>query len=191
MSGGDGIVKIGISANPAAREKQLQTSNAHSVRLVRQWGPFNSPHAIEGKAHELLAYARMVGEWFSLNVDLACLTLDDLAASFIDSKNETSDERANRGRELTEYIRQVAGVKIMIDNESSIVKRALEMAERAHANANAHEQNFLDAIELSDYYQSMCKSQMKDLSLLLDKNASLAAELAKLQSALPFSPQVQ
>jgi hypothetical protein len=56
---GQGLVKIGKSRNPLARMSQLQTSNAHELKMV---AVVSGDH--ESALHQLHAAHRVGGEWF-------------------------------------------------------------------------------------------------------------------------------
>lgn len=180
MSGSSGIVKIGISVDPSARERQLQTSNANEVSLVETWGPFNSPHEIEGIVHRRFSDARMYGEWFKVDTELAAAGIDALVSAFTDSRNQTTEERETAAGKLNVYIGEMIGVNRIagsIDSENTIVARALRLAESTLATADLHEKNFLEAIELSDFYQAKCKALLGDLSKLADENCALNLQI--------------
>lgn len=57
--GGD--IKLGISKDPKARLKQLQTGSSQDLRIVGSW-----PSTVDGERmlHEQYAGSRIRGEWF-------------------------------------------------------------------------------------------------------------------------------
>lgn len=57
----DGSIKIGYSANPEARLRQLQTSSAHRLELI---GSIPGEMDAESLLHGLLPMHRLEGEWF-------------------------------------------------------------------------------------------------------------------------------
>jgi len=58
--------KIGVSDDPVARIKQLNTASPKSVKLLMQFEP-NSPYAVEKNLHTFFDYCRRNGEWFEVN----------------------------------------------------------------------------------------------------------------------------
>jgi uncharacterized phage protein (TIGR02220 family) len=62
------VVKIGISKNPWARLKDLQTGNQSSLELVAK---FRADIVSDSEIHEILGQYRTAGEWFKLPSNLA------------------------------------------------------------------------------------------------------------------------
>jgi hypothetical protein len=56
-------VKIGISANPLKRLRDLQCASPERLELV---ATFPGSHYVERNVHDFLAPARLQGEWFEL-----------------------------------------------------------------------------------------------------------------------------
>ena len=93
---GEGMpyVKIGVTGNPDARVRQLQTGNPHHLYLARRWGPFTSRMAgrIEMGLHYIFSDFRMKGEWF-------CVSVDEVAQYVATASSANAEELAilNRG----------------------------------------------------------------------------------------------
>lgn len=67
---GENATKIGHSCKPARRVSQLRVSTSHELHVAHQWrGPRARQITLEGDLHLLLQWARIRGEWFSLDVD--------------------------------------------------------------------------------------------------------------------------
>lgn len=65
---GTARLKVGFSASPRARLAQLATGSAVPLDLLFVV-PITS-RAVEARAHELLKFYRLLGEWFDLGDDL-------------------------------------------------------------------------------------------------------------------------
>lgn len=61
------ITKIGISANVQARLSSLRGDSGCDLQLIYYSSPISAAAVFEGRAHEILADKRKIGEWF--NVD--------------------------------------------------------------------------------------------------------------------------
>ena len=57
----NGPIKIGVSAKPKNRLRYLQTSNPLKLKII---GKFRGNEQDESALHQLLASARLTGEWF-------------------------------------------------------------------------------------------------------------------------------
>jgi len=67
-----GPVKLGISANPDQRVRQLQTGHAERLQVFhREPVPNTKARAFEKLLHRDVGYRRTVGEWFDLDVEQA------------------------------------------------------------------------------------------------------------------------
>jgi hypothetical protein len=71
--GPDGPVKIGISENPAARIRSLQTGCPRPIELFwcMEFQSRGGALRAERAAHHALGDARLVGEWFDVDPDFA------------------------------------------------------------------------------------------------------------------------
>ena len=69
-SSSDGPVKLGISAKPERRVKQLQTGHADRLHLFHS-EPIGEKAVFERLLHRDLRYLRGVGEWFHMTVEHA------------------------------------------------------------------------------------------------------------------------
>ena len=68
----EGPCKIGFSANPEKRVRQLQTGHAHLLTLqYKQVVPTNEARRIERQIHQTIGYRRSRGEWFNVDVSEA------------------------------------------------------------------------------------------------------------------------
>ena len=65
---GTARLKVGFSASPRARLAQLATGSAMRLALLFVV-PIKS-RSVEARAHELLKFYRLLGEWFDLGDDL-------------------------------------------------------------------------------------------------------------------------
>lgn len=72
------ICKIGISDNPAARLKQLQTGNAEILKIHHtvELGSRRKAELIESLIHKNNSTHRMKGEWFNMSIDDAIAEVD-------------------------------------------------------------------------------------------------------------------
>jgi hypothetical protein len=70
ISDNHGLIKVGISINPAARLTQLQTASATPLKIAYVGALRCSGYAIEAETRRLAAYRRS-GEWFDVPPDLA------------------------------------------------------------------------------------------------------------------------
>jgi hypothetical protein len=65
----EGPCKIGFSANPEKRVRQLQTGHAYLLNLhYSQVVPNNEARKIERLVHQTIGYRRSKGEWFDISV---------------------------------------------------------------------------------------------------------------------------
>ena len=64
-SGND--IKIGLSANPEARKRDMQTGNAKEIQLLWRMGPIDrkEAHRLEKKLHRRCKRFNLRGEWFT------------------------------------------------------------------------------------------------------------------------------
>ncbi len=70
----EGPVKIGYSAQPEKRLKQLQTGASTKLNLCYQQSVKNNEaKRIERMIHKTLGYKRSHGEWFNLSVEEAII----------------------------------------------------------------------------------------------------------------------
>lgn len=69
IRGNDGRYKIGIAGNPNKRIKELQTGNSDKLKLIETYQSENARH-IESALHIQYSYAKNVGEWFELSIDV-------------------------------------------------------------------------------------------------------------------------
>lgn len=76
----DDLIKIGISKDPIAREKSLNSAFPRDVKLYWSVNFDNRDRAkkIETRAHEEFDSFRTTGEWFHLDKDIAVSTIQDL-----------------------------------------------------------------------------------------------------------------
>lgn len=75
-----GNLKIGVSKNPAARLKQLQTGNSQTLKLLYTSLVCANAFELESSVHEAFAEYAIRGEWFNSE-----LTLEDVI-SFLESQ---------------------------------------------------------------------------------------------------------
>lgn len=68
-----GRYKIGISRDPEARIKQLNTGNPEQLILVHAYLAIEHRHVSETLAHSLFNEHRLKGEWFNKNINLNLL----------------------------------------------------------------------------------------------------------------------
>ena len=64
-------LKIGISSTPRKRLKQIQTSNARELRIVKAWevGNRKTTESWETYIHARMAAYHVRGEWFNAPLD--------------------------------------------------------------------------------------------------------------------------
>jgi hypothetical protein len=90
IRGGD-LIKIGTSANPAGRLREMQTGNAMELSLI---GTFQGGRRQERELHMRFAHLRVRGEWFRAEEDLQ-KEIDRLISSapmVVEQELEESDE---------------------------------------------------------------------------------------------------
>jgi superfamily II DNA or RNA helicase len=69
-----GPVKLGLSATPERRLKQLQTGHPQVLRLFhKEMVSDDLVYFLEHNLHNDLRHLRLKGEWFTLTVDAALL----------------------------------------------------------------------------------------------------------------------
>jgi len=84
ISGDHGRVKIGITANPAARIASLRTASAFPLSFAFIGAVMDSAFAVEQEAHRLLAGHRGDGEWFQTSPEMAIAAIWGAAATLGD-----------------------------------------------------------------------------------------------------------
>lgn len=68
-----GRYKIGISKNPEARVKALNTGNPEQLKLVHAYLATDDGYKSESLAHAIFEEERLLGEWFDKTIDLNLL----------------------------------------------------------------------------------------------------------------------
>ena len=100
----DGPVKVGVSNDPAKRLAQLQTGHDKLLQLFAAEECLASHAlALETVIHRQLGYLRLVGEWFSLDVDSA---IAEVQFAIIRFASDDSFERELRRKSLTRSARK-------------------------------------------------------------------------------------
>ena len=84
----NGPVKVGISANPASRAREMQTACALPLKVFGEW-PCHNAKLSETLMHRVLEPHRMSGEWFEVPVEMAMAAM--LIASHDDGTEFTPD----------------------------------------------------------------------------------------------------
>ncbi|NCC23528.1 MAG: helix-turn-helix domain-containing protein [Alphaproteobacteria bacterium] len=64
-------VKVGVSGNPTARIRAIQSQGGFKVSRVWMTPSINNAYGVELRAHDAMASVRTVGEWFSESFDTA------------------------------------------------------------------------------------------------------------------------
>jgi len=97
---GNKHVKVGISADPDKRLKQIQTGNPNRIKLVARWWFFSKRDArkVEQLAHTLLKMrdVHTNGEWFQISVYRAKNVVETAALDLI-ATNSLQDEPMLQG----------------------------------------------------------------------------------------------
>jgi Meiotically Up-regulated Gene 113 (MUG113) protein len=62
--GDDGPIKIGVSHDPSARLRALQTASPYPLTLLWVHGPLEDAPGLELRLHKRHAAIRLQGEWF-------------------------------------------------------------------------------------------------------------------------------
>ena len=75
----NGLVKIGVSLNPLARIKALQTHFAEKLVDVYISEPTENYKEIEVKCHKFFKEKRVIGEWFNVDLKLAKERIEDFS----------------------------------------------------------------------------------------------------------------
>ena len=97
---GNGLVKIGISADPAQRLAQLQNGFDTPLELTWLAAPDGDAAAIEREAHDLLRKYRRNGEWFDTSPDIAVGAVSAAAYRRGQQLLTVSPERAKEIRQI-------------------------------------------------------------------------------------------
>jgi hypothetical protein len=81
-------VKIGFSANPERRVKQLQTGHEGTLSLIhKEEIPAANVRAMEEIVHKLLRHRKVRGEWFNLTADDAVAEIKHAVIRYGDIEN--------------------------------------------------------------------------------------------------------
>lgn len=75
QAGVGGPVKIGYSATPNKRLKQLQAGHFEELYLVRVC---EGDHYVESLFHNAFSHLRLVGEWFKFSSEMLTATISDI-----------------------------------------------------------------------------------------------------------------
>lgn len=89
------LVKIGFSAQPEKRLKQLQTGQGIALVLFhKEEVPTESVRALERLIHKELRHKKSLGEWFSISPDDAVLEIKHALMRYGDLPNLSARIRA-------------------------------------------------------------------------------------------------
>ena len=79
------IVKVGISSNPEARLRQVQTGSPDrlSIYATLVFPNRRAAQDVERAFHDVLDLSRMCGEWFGIAPDRAYLSLLSATATYL------------------------------------------------------------------------------------------------------------
>jgi hypothetical protein len=72
----DGMVKIGVSVSPERRIKEISLLGGFEPKRQFVYGPLYGFQEIEGMLHKEFADSRVIGEWFSVNIEQPKQLLD-------------------------------------------------------------------------------------------------------------------
>ena len=100
IEGSHGAVKIGISSDPEARRKTLQTGAPHHLFLAFSVYAGDAAFDVEQEAHTLLDAHRMPGEWFAVSKEIAIATVYGAAARLGVSLGEEPEAERAPPREI-------------------------------------------------------------------------------------------
>jgi predicted GIY-YIG superfamily endonuclease len=94
----NGPVKIGRSADPPKRLKQLQTGHAQPLSIhYQQEISGDEVNLMERAVHKTIRHKRLKGEWFSITVEEAIFEVKHAVILFEDNLRPTSaKDRLNR-----------------------------------------------------------------------------------------------
>ncbi len=81
-----GLVKLGISANPDQRKRQLELSSGLSLRVHHETPLMPLAADIEKIAHSMLAECRREGEWFCTTPEHLVVAIDE-ASKAVETKS--------------------------------------------------------------------------------------------------------
>lgn len=97
VTSSNGHVKIGISTDPEARLRTLQTGTSDQLQLTFTAPGYGNALTVEQEAHRILAAHRVSGEWFNVTPDLAVAAIfgaaDRTGCSISNAAPSTSDSK--------------------------------------------------------------------------------------------------
>lgn len=97
----NGPLKVGISANPRDRVRELQVGNPEKLNLYWVY-PCGAGAIYERIVHRILGARRLVGEWFSVSVETAVGAL--WIASNISEGDDANNIPENQIRDWAHHI---------------------------------------------------------------------------------------
>lgn len=93
----DGPHKIGVATDLRSRFSSIQTSSPVPLILHKSW-EHDDPFAVEQRAHAILRFFRLKGEWFRVTTKLACQAV----------KQAIADIAAGKGADVVREIIETA-----------------------------------------------------------------------------------
>lgn len=78
----DGLCKIGVSCDPEARLKQLQTGCPYKLHIAYVCILASQAYEVETSAHDILSQQAVGGEWFKCSENQAIDAVNRAAATF-------------------------------------------------------------------------------------------------------------
>lgn len=174
MKSESGLVKIGVSINPDVRRSAIETGNGFHVAIVKLFGPFNGATKVECSAHGLLRDSRVRGEWFACSVEAAINAVNSALASFVEPDDDSgmSDQAMN---EIAKFMAQSTLSPAI--NAQEFAQQVLDRyAESIKSYSNLTDQ-FMESIELIDFYGAELKKQIEINERLLNRIRDLESQI--------------
>lgn len=100
----DGPIKVGFSASPKQRMRQLRTASSADIRLIECFLVEGSAKILEATVHTALGDTRMAREWFDVDAAYAVKAVNDGASALgvsvtaVDDIVEGESFASKRGR---------------------------------------------------------------------------------------------
>jgi transcriptional regulator with XRE-family HTH domain len=113
------LVKIGITTDPIARIRALETQGGFQASRAWVSFPTSRAQAVEMKAHADLSESRVIGEWFSSEFDSAVKTVESALSS------DFTIYATDIGERIAELISQRGVTYSVVSSQAGVSKQAV------------------------------------------------------------------